>query len=903
MKRLTLIALILVGCIPGVALSMTNSRVTLSASSMANFLTQPYQQALEENSLPIWSIKTQKHIQPSMHINDLNAWRYLSPEALNAVKTGNLQVIKDALTRGLSINALSKELVNSRTNLLLLAAGYGQTAIVEFLLNQGVNKDMTNALDKTALIYAAQFGNIEVIKLLISKKAHLNRQNKYGMTALMYAAQKGYIEIVQLLIGAGANLNIVHDRDTALTFAALNGHKDIVRLLIEARADAELGITCLALDGITEGVKILLNAGVKVNATDADGDTPLICAAMNGHIATVKSLIEQKATIDHKNKNGETALMWACEFGNAEIAQLLIKHGAHVNAQRKDGVTALRWAVKGGHADVVKILIATNAYVDLAVLNWAVSKDNLNVAKILVDHLGKQKVTINEIAIGKFTPLMWAARNGNKKMVKFLIENKADINAKDKEGDTALSMAAMYGHTEAAKYLIAAGAQVMNIHLQDPIGYAFDYKYPFTGKTLLAHLNEDEIVMQFSAATQRNQYDNIRAMLGMRKLQRAFVFPFLRNKEMEKTYPQSHAFVKNIITNAEPFFIAIKNGDLKSVEESLAELTDIHFYDVMDKTQWNNPLHCTLIQYKNILDEIEKQKKLQTQQRSKVTQKAAQTIEKLNAQKAAYKRIFTLLVRKNRELLDNDSKNRRLLDDDRKNRDLFDEPNENGITPRQLKKSLMQSPVNAPKDETATKNQASLLQMFKQEVQSKSAAPKKAAQRVTSTNVTSHSISNTSSAPVSAEEKVEAEAVQEPVHCNDPEEGAQWIAACHKGYTFANALVRRALVGGITLPGTSYILTAHACQRMLPKTQTDLLKQENPGYICPNGEEIADGRNISAKDIKAALEAGSPKITNNNTLEFSNNGISVVTDLHKPKIITVYYTDRRTNGSPVNTQL
>ena len=58
------------------------------------------------------------------------------------------------------------------------------------------------------------------------------------------------------------------------------------------------------------------------------------------------------------------------------------------------------------------------------------------------------------------TALMLAAQHGRAEAVKILIEAKADMNAKSESGYTALMLAAMNGRTEAVKALIEAKADV-----------------------------------------------------------------------------------------------------------------------------------------------------------------------------------------------------------------------------------------------------------------------------------------------------------------------------------------------------------------------------------------------------------------------------------------------------------
>ena len=64
---------------------------------------------------------------------------------------------------------------------------------------------------------------------------------------------------------------------------------------------------------------------------------------------------------------------------------------------------------------------------------------------------------MNETA-GPWTPLHHAARAGDAAMVRLLLENGADLEARDPGGTTALHYAAYWGHPEVAQVLLAAGA-------------------------------------------------------------------------------------------------------------------------------------------------------------------------------------------------------------------------------------------------------------------------------------------------------------------------------------------------------------------------------------------------------------------------------------------------------------
>ena len=61
---------------------------------------------------------------------------------------------------------------------------------------------------------------------------------------------------------------------------------------------------------------------------------------------------------------------------------------------------------------------------------------------------------------GQAPPLYWAAHEGHKEIVELLIANGADVNAKDRRGETSLHAAALSPRKEIAELLIAEGADV-----------------------------------------------------------------------------------------------------------------------------------------------------------------------------------------------------------------------------------------------------------------------------------------------------------------------------------------------------------------------------------------------------------------------------------------------------------
>lgn len=169
---------------------------------------------------------------------------------------------------------------------------------------------------------------------------------------------------------------------------------------------------------------LLLLAGTALAQKEAN--PAVIEAALQGKAETVKKALAEGYKPDARDAQGRTALMYAAFNGHTAIVRMLINAGADVNARDKNGSTALMFAASGPFPQTVQLLIDSGAQV-------------------------------NAIDSGEhWTPLMWAAAEGQAENVKLLLKNKADASLKDVDGDTAESFAAQKNHPEVVKILQAA---------------------------------------------------------------------------------------------------------------------------------------------------------------------------------------------------------------------------------------------------------------------------------------------------------------------------------------------------------------------------------------------------------------------------------------------------------------
>lgn len=228
---------------------------------------------------------------------------------------------------------IANEIVIDRTeDSIHDAAWKGDLAMVQTLLDQGVDVNLKGISQSTAMHMANARGNSAVVLRLVSKGADPDCRTKNGKSALDYAV--------------------------------MNGHLDVMRILIEkcsVDVDSDTG-GCTALHGAAKycrstAIGMLIDAGANCRALDSSGKIPLHWAAEKGDIKTFRVLLGADLDMDVDVVDGEdgfTPLLFAAEKGHRRIVEMLLGRGANKNLQDKYGFDARRRADIGRHRAVVK---------------------------------------------------------------------------------------------------------------------------------------------------------------------------------------------------------------------------------------------------------------------------------------------------------------------------------------------------------------------------------------------------------------------------------------------------------------------------------------------------------------------------------------------------------------------
>lgn len=296
----------------------------------------------------------------------------------------------------------------------------------------------------------------------------LEDKDDWGMTKLHHAVQAGNLGLVQSLIRSGANLG---SRDnggrTALHYASMEqSHgSDMMILLLNAGGKAltnlvddngQSALHYAAEREFTENIRILVECGVDINASDNYGFSPCLWAVVAGNMHATDKLLTLGADANSTSADGKTALAWAASLGRSSIAEMLVNHGASMSSTRNTQIVPLEEAAASGDFLTVQMLLRCGCdsnYQDpdgWSAMHWAAEEGHLEIVRLLLN----ERANVNAVSSFGTSPLHCAANGGHVSIVRLLILRQADPLQSTCHGWTALHHAAYMGHSEVVRYLL-----------------------------------------------------------------------------------------------------------------------------------------------------------------------------------------------------------------------------------------------------------------------------------------------------------------------------------------------------------------------------------------------------------------------------------------------------------------
>ncbi|MBN3490558.1 ankyrin repeat domain-containing protein [Acholeplasma equirhinis] len=204
--------------------------------------------------------------------------------------------------------------------------------VVDYLLSQDMDVNITDQLGETALFDCARKGKLLLAKKLIEKYARVDIENSRNETVLHLACHKGNLDMVKLLMESGANpmAKTTEDR-LPIHYAILAGHEHLIHYLMEVSKlswfyldDASNTFLHYAARTTNESlIDLFLNQNLDPNALNDHFETPLFNAAKYGTKDTVMKLLKADCFIDIVNRRFETPIVLAKMNDHQDIARFL----------------------------------------------------------------------------------------------------------------------------------------------------------------------------------------------------------------------------------------------------------------------------------------------------------------------------------------------------------------------------------------------------------------------------------------------------------------------------------------------------------------------------------------------------------------------------------------------------
>ena len=309
---------------------------------------------------------------------------------------------------------------------------------------------------------------------------------------------------------------------------------------------------CMALHFASDAnyheiVQFLLSQGADVNCKDPKNRTALMYAAYKNNVDTVQVLLERGTDLEIQDDFGSTALMYAASGGSNECCRLLVEHGANLDMQNKDGLCSLIYAIQSRKNATLKVLLelGANPYITnclgTGALHWAAKKGEVECCASLIEH----GVNVDTPNNKKVTPLMYAAdcvpRNGsNVRVMKFLIDSGADVQALDEDHSSPLMYAAHSGSEGNVDLLIECGADpsCQNEFGTTPIMYAAYYGHLRAFVSFVKHDPSLRLGKDKRGMTVRSWASQTKQDLIIELLDRMDKFPIDWKPELHARFPQ-----------------------------------------------------------------------------------------------------------------------------------------------------------------------------------------------------------------------------------------------------------------------------------------------------------------------------------------------------------------------------
>jgi ankyrin repeat protein len=289
---------------------------------------------------------------------DVNAvGSYYGTALQAAARFGRVQLVQRLLDLGADPNILK----GFHGTALRAAVVGNHAAVVELLLENSADMDLGSSCyfsQPPLLNLATETENIDIVSMLVSAGFDLWSNSQEHMNPLVLACKTGNFEIIKYFLEAGAPAGLLRTprfpwtdyarhEVSALHMACHHGNPDIIRLLLRFVEDVDMefvgdvdmefvgdvdmevenhgsALQVASKDGNVIAVRLLLEAGARVNHHVGCRESALCLASSNGHLAVVDELLAADAAI-YDPGQGQNALSSACRSKSITLVEQLLE--------------------------------------------------------------------------------------------------------------------------------------------------------------------------------------------------------------------------------------------------------------------------------------------------------------------------------------------------------------------------------------------------------------------------------------------------------------------------------------------------------------------------------------------------------------------------------------------------
>ena len=307
------------------------------------------------------------------------------------------------------------------------------------MMQNGADMLERDSNGSTVLHFASRYSKQEIVAFLLKlNKISVNAANNCNRISLMDAClDGGRLDNIKMLIRNGADIQALDcDGSSVLHLAYRYSTKTVLEFLLEmneisVNAKDNCNRTPLmdaCLDGgRLDNIKMLIQNGADSQARDSYSSTVLHFASRNTNAEVVEFLLKlNKISVNATDNLNRTPLMDACfDGGRLSNIQTLIRNSADIKARDSDGSTVLHFASRYSNNEVVEFILELN------------------------------EISVNTVDNCNRTPLMDACLDGGRlDNIQLLIQNGADIQARDSYDSTVLHFAARYSTREVVEFML-----------------------------------------------------------------------------------------------------------------------------------------------------------------------------------------------------------------------------------------------------------------------------------------------------------------------------------------------------------------------------------------------------------------------------------------------------------------